>query len=50
MILTGVDIAHNPSKENLDMLESKWMWSLKTHNINGGLNIDEPYLKNTKLS
>ena len=34
----------------LSRAESRWMWAMKSHLINGGLNLDEPYFSNLTLS
>ena len=46
--IQGVEIAsHVPE---LNSAESRWFWTLKTHRITGGLNIDEPFLHNLTIS
>ena len=46
--IQGVEKVSNVSE--LNSAESRWIWSLKTHRITGGLNIDEPYLRSLTIS
>ena len=34
-----------PFNTDISRRESHWMWNLKCHELNGGLNLEEPYLK-----
>ena len=46
--IQGVEIVSHVSE--LNSAESRWIWTLKTHRITGGLNIDEPFLHNLTIS
>ena len=39
-----------PYNVNIDSRESFWMWNLSCHNVNGGLNIEEPYFEKLCLT
>ena len=38
-----------PPGGNLDRQESRWLWNLKCHKVNGGLNLKEPFFKHLCL-
>ena len=39
-----------PYNINIEKRESSWMWNLSCHNVNGGINLDEPYFEKLCLS
>ena len=39
-----------PYNINIEKRESSWMWNLSCHNVNGGINLDEPYFEKLCLN
>ena len=48
--LVPVDPDKATNARHLSEAESRWMWAVKSHRINGGLNVDEPHFSNLTLS
>ena len=48
--LVPVDPDKATNARQLSEAESRWMWAIKSHRINGGLNVDEPHFANLTLS